>query len=113
MRTIPEQLAQLAGDCLAVSQSVSDGQDAGRGGHQVAGTSAGNTPQGPSAVQRHTAAAEAADTAFGRLVSVLEQTMDDLYATAFDMSTTDEETADRLHAGTVGGGGGGGGVGAW
>ena len=42
----------------------------------------------------------------GRFVGVLEQDMDDLYAVAFDMTTTDESTAAAYKKGAAGLGGG-------
>ena len=38
----------------------------------------------------------------GRFSSVLEQDMDDLYAVAFDMTTTDETTASAYRKGEAG-----------
>ena len=64
-------------------------------------TRPGTLPAG-SFLSAHTGASESADLTFGRFMSVLEQDMDDLYAVAFDMTTTDESTAATYGAGTPG-----------
>ncbi|NYE35955.1 hypothetical protein F4692_001059 [Nocardioides cavernae] len=110
MYTVPEQLSELAGTCLSASQEVLDAWTGAQGVLALAAGAAGNTAGGGSFLAAHTSTAESADLVFGRFVAVLEQDMDDLYAVAFDMSTTDESTAATYRAGQAGlqGGAGGG-----
>ncbi|RYC07444.1 hypothetical protein [Nocardioides zhouii] len=100
MYTVPEQLSELAGTCLSSSQAVADAWTGALGAFGSVAGAAGNTAGGGSFVSAHTTASESADLAFGRFMSVLEQDMDDLYAVAFDMTTTDESTAATYGAGT-------------
>ena len=73
------------------------------GGLDLPGAAAGDTSGGPAFVTTHVAVAEAAGTARSlHLSSVLEQDMDDLYAIAFDMTTTDEDAAESLQTLTPG-----------
>lgn len=108
MYTVPEQLSELAGTCLSASQEVADAWTGALGAISLDGTAAGNTAGGSSFLTAHTVASESADLAFGRFMSVLEQDMDDLYAVAFDMTTTDEATAATYGAGASGSDGGSG-----
>jgi hypothetical protein len=108
MYTVPEQLSELAGTCLSASQEVADAWTGASGALALDGTAAGNSAGGGGFLSAHTVAAEAADLAFGRFMSVLEQDMDDLYAVAFDMTTTDEATAATYGAGASGPGTGAG-----
>lgn len=98
MYTVPEQLSELAGACLSASQEVQDAWSAASGPLTLASGSAGDTAGGAALLAAHTEAAEAADLLVGRYVGVLEQDMDDLYATAFDMTTTDEAAAATYRA---------------
>lgn len=102
MYTVPEQLSELAGTCLGASQGVADAWAGALGALALGGGAAGNTAGAATFLSTHTAATESGDLAFGRFMSVLEQDMDDLYAVAFDMSTTDEATAATYRAGTPG-----------
>lgn len=102
MYTVPEQLSELAGTCLSASQDVLDAWTGAQGALALAAGAAGNTAGAGGFLATHTTAAESADLAFGRFVAVLEQDMDDLYAVAFDMSTTDESTAATYRAGKAG-----------
>ena len=107
MYTVPEQLSELAGTCLTASQGILDAWTGAAGPlAALSGGVAGNTAGGSSLLAAHTAAAEAADLVMGRFVGVLEQDMDDLYAIAFDMTTTDESTAAAYRKGEAGIGGG-------
>jgi len=102
VRVIPQDLSTLAGACLASSQELTDAWDGSSSGFNVPGTAAGDTPGGPALVTAHVAVAEAAALAVGHLSSVLEQDMDDLYAVAFDMTTTDEDAAEAMQTLTPG-----------
>lgn len=103
MYTVPEQLSELAGTCLSASQGVLDAW-AGAAGPLAALSdgAAGNTPGAAALLGAHTGARESADLVMGRFSSVLEQDMDDLYAVAFDMTTTDETTASAYQKGEAG-----------
>jgi len=102
MYTVPEQLSELAGTCLSASQGVADAWSGALGAFGPLAGAAGNTTGGAGFLSAHTSAAESADLAFGRFMGVLEQDMDDLYAVAFDMTTTDEATAATYGAGAPG-----------
>ncbi|GAA4707798.1 hypothetical protein [Nocardioides conyzicola] len=102
MRVIPQDLSTLAGACLASSQELTDAWNGAIGGLDLPGGAAGDTAGGPAFVTAHVAVAEAAGTAIAHLSSVLEQDMDDLYAIAFDMTTTDEDAAESLQTLTPG-----------
>lgn len=102
MYTVPERLSELAGTCLSASQEVMDAWSGALGSLSLSGGAAGNTAGGSSLLSTHTTTSESADLALGRFVSVLEQDMDDLYAVAFDMTTTDESTASAYRAGAAG-----------
>ena len=107
MHTVPEQLSELAGTCLSASQGVLDAWTGAAGPlAAISGGAAGNTAGASSFLSAHSAARESADLAMGRFVGVLEQDMDDLYAVAFDMTTTDESTAAAYEKGAAGLGGG-------
>jgi hypothetical protein len=96
MRVVPQDLTALAGACLTSSQELVDAWNAAIGELDVPGTAAGDSAGGPGFVGAHQAVAEAANAALSGLSSVLEQDMDDLYAVAFDMTTTDEDAAESL-----------------
>ncbi len=103
MYTVPEQLSELAGTCLSASQGVLDAwTDASGPLAALSGGVAGNTPGAAAFLGAHTGASESADLVMGRFSSVLEQDMDDLYAVAFDMTTTDETTAAAYKKGAAG-----------
>ncbi len=102
MRVVPQDLSTLAGACLTSSQQLTDAWNAAVGQLDVPGTAAGDTTGGPALVAAHQAVAEAANGALSGLSSVLEQDMDDLYAVAFDMTTTDEDAAESLETLTPG-----------
>lgn len=101
MYTVPEQLSELAGTCLSASQEVADAWTGAVDAFGSMAGAAGNTAGGASFLAAHTSVSESGDLAFGRFTSVLEQDMDDLYAVAFDMTTTDEATA-ATYRGTPG-----------
>jgi hypothetical protein len=107
MYTVPEQLSELAGACLSASQEVADAWTGALGAVTLGTGTAGNTGGAGSFLAAHTSASESADLVFGRFMSVLEQDMDDLYAVAFDMTSTDESTAAAYRAGQAGIDGGG------
>ena len=103
MYTVPEQLSELAGTCLSASQGVLDAwTDASGPLAALSGGAAGNTSGATAFLDAHISASESADLVMGRFVGVLEQDMDDLYAVAFDMSTTDETTAAAYQKGEAG-----------
>lgn len=102
MYTVPEQLSELAGTCLSSSQALADAWTGALGATGAVAGAAGNTAGGAGFLTAHTGATESADLAFGRFMSVLEQDMDDLYAVAFDMTTTDESTAATYRTATPG-----------
>jgi hypothetical protein len=102
VRVVPQDLSTLAGACLTSAQQLTDAWNDAIGGLDIPGAAAGDTPGGPAFVVAHQAAAEAAGTALAHLSSVLEQDMDDLYAVAFDMTTTDEAAARSLETLTPG-----------
>lgn len=96
MKVDPQQLTQLAQHVLGYSTDVArEWQDA-QGPLQVDAGAAGNSAAGPSLVAAHGVCADAADVAVGRLVATLEQTMDGLYACAFDLTDTDEDQAAKF-----------------
>jgi hypothetical protein len=102
MYTVPEQLSELAGTCLGASQEVADAWAGALGALALGSGAAGNSAGGGSFLAAHATATESADLALGRCAGVLEQDMDDLYAVAFDMTTTDETTAATYRAGAAG-----------
>ena len=103
MYTVPEQLSELAGTCLSASQDLLDAWTGAAGPlAALGGGVAGNTAGTRGFLSAHTSASEAADLAMGRFAGVLEQDMDDLYAVAFDMTTTDETTAAAYRKGDAG-----------
>jgi hypothetical protein len=102
MYTVPEQLSELAGTCLSASQEVGDAWAGALGALALSGGAAGNSAGGGSFLGAHATATESAGLAIGRCAGVLEQDMDDLYAVAFDMTTTDEATAATYRAGAAG-----------
>ena len=103
MYTVPEQLSELAGTCLGASQGVLDAWTAAAGSlAALSDGAAGNTAGAAALLGAHTGASESADLLMGRFSSVLEQDMDDLYAVAFDMTTTDETTAAACTKGAAG-----------
>ena len=103
MYTVPEQLSELAGTCLSASQGVLDAWTGAAGPlAALSGGVAGNTAGATAFLSAHTGASESADLVMGRFSGVLEQDMDDLYAVAFDMSTTDESTAAAYEKGAAG-----------
>ena len=103
MYTVPEQLSELAGTCLSASQGVLDAWTGAAGPlAALSGGVAGNTPGAAGLLGAHAGASESADLVICRFASVLEQDMDDLYAVAFDMSTTDETTAAACTKGAAG-----------
>ena len=107
MYTVPEQLSELAGTCLSASQDVLDAWTGAAGSlAAVSGAATRNTAGAGTFFSAHAAASESADLVMGRFVGVLEQDMDDLYAVAFDMTTTDESTAAAYEKGAAGLGGG-------
>ena len=93
MKVVPQQLSRLADDCLAASQSLSDDWNGAQNGLTVGGRAAGNTAGAAGLLTSHQAAADAAGTAIGRIVGVLEKDMDALLQCAFDFTTTDESAA--------------------
>jgi hypothetical protein len=96
VRVVPQELSTLAGACLTSSQQLTDAWTGAVGDLEVPGAAAGDTAGGPALVAAHQSVAEAANGALSGLASVLEQDMDDLYAVAFDMTTTDEDAAAAL-----------------
>ena len=102
MYTVPEQLSELAGTCLSASQDVTDAWAGALGAVALGAGAAGNTAGGGSFLGAHATATESADLALGRCAAVLEQDMDDLYAVAFDLTSTDETTAATYRAGAAG-----------
>lgn len=102
MRVVPQDLSTLAGACLMSSQQLTDAWTAAIDGLDVPRAAAGDTAHGPALVSAHQAVAEAAGAALAGLSSALEQDMDDLYAVAFDMATTDEAAAKALETSTPG-----------
>lgn len=98
MEVVPQELCRLADECLKASIEVSDGWSGKQTSLVVDLRAAGNTDGGFDVVAAHGELAEAADIAVGRLVSVLEQDMDDLYLCAFAYDCTDEISASRLES---------------
>jgi hypothetical protein len=98
MEVVPQELCRLADECMKASIEVSDGWSGKQASFVVDSRAAGNTDGGSAVVKAHCELAEAAETAVGRLVSVLEQDMDDLYLCAFAYSCTDEASASRLES---------------
>lgn len=111
MYTVPEQLSELAGVCLSASQDVAVAWAGALGALALRAGAAGNSAGGGSFLAAHATATESAHLALGRCASVLEQDMDDLYAVAFDMTTTDETTAATYRADAAGLDGGAGSAG--
>jgi len=95
---VPTKLAELAQTCLTASQDVGDAWSEARVGLQVPSGAAGNTPGGAEVLAAHVAAGDAAATAVGRLVAVLEADVDAVYLCAFDFATTDEAVASGLES---------------
>lgn len=98
MDVVPQQLSRLADTCLTASEEVGDGWTAAQGGLEVGGYAAGNTPGGAGVLAAHQEAADAAGTALGRVVGVLEKDMDALLQCAFEFSCADEAAAADLEA---------------
>ena len=95
MQVDPRELAELAESCLTASTALARRWQDEVGAFELDAGAAGNSAGGPALLAAHAATADAAGVAVGRLVATLEQTMDGLYACAFDMSATDEAEASR------------------
>lgn len=93
MRTVPEELAQLAGSCDTCAIAIEDAQLLAHEALALRSRAAGNSPGGAEFVQAALRALESVDAVLGRFTGVLESDMDDLYETAFDFSTVDEQAA--------------------
>jgi len=98
MEVVPERLAELANTCLSASKALGAASTGALGGMTLPSLAAGNTAGGAALVSAHVATAEAATTAVGRLVAVLEADVDALYLCAFDFSTTDEDVAGSFES---------------
>ncbi len=95
MKVDPRELTELAESCLTASTDLARQWQDGVVALEVAAGAAGSSAGGAALLAAHAATADAAGVAVGRLVATLEQTMDGLYACAFDMSSTDEAEATR------------------
>lgn len=98
MKVQPSQLVALGDEALATAQSLASAWADSVGGLQVSASAAGNIVSGGDLVEAHTQVSGAADLAVGVLGGTLEQNLDDLYAVAFDMSTTDESVAQQFES---------------
>lgn len=94
MNVIPERLCDLAEGFRTAAEHTRDSWNTASSGLGVDGRAAGNTQGGIDLVAAHTACADAAEVAVGKLAAVFEQDMDDMYACAFDFSSTDEKQAE-------------------
>ncbi|QIX26911.1 hypothetical protein ncot_10055 [Nocardioides sp. JQ2195] len=93
MAKVPENLCDLAADCLSAAQDVTDAWSREQTTFAVPPGAAGNTSSGVSLLNAHTGVTESAALFMGRLSGVLEQDMDDIYGCAFTWSSADEEAA--------------------
>lgn len=93
MKVKPSDLVDLGDDALSAATVIGDAWTAALAGQQLSGSPAGDIAAGDTLVTAHAKLCDAADIAIGHLVDTLEQNMDDLYAVAFDMGTTDEHVA--------------------
>ena len=98
MKVQPSQLVELGDDALAASQALASAWTDAVSGLQLRSSAAGSIVGGDDLVAAHTRVTGAADLAIGLLGGTLEQNMDDLYAVAFDMSTTDESVAEEFES---------------
>lgn len=96
--SIPESLTTLADDLRTAADTARDGFTDNVAELDIPGTAAGNSSGGPSLITAHGSVSDAAGSAVGRLASVLEQDMDDIYACAFLFATTDEDAAERMRS---------------
>lgn len=94
MNVIPERLCDLAEGLRTSAEHTRDSWNSAAAGLTVDGRAAGNTQGGVDLVAAHVACADAGETAVATVAAVLEQDMDDVYACAFDFSTTDEKQAE-------------------
>ena len=98
MKVQPSELVELGNDALAASQALASAWSDAVGGLQLPASAAGNIVGAGDLVEAHTQVSGSADLAIGLLAGTLEQNMDDLYAVAFDMSTTDETVAQGFES---------------
>ena len=98
MKVQPSELVELGNDALAASQALGSAWADAVSGLQLTSSVAGNIVSGDLLVDAHTRVSGSADLAIGLLAGTLEQNMDDLYAVAFDMSTTDEGVAREFES---------------
>ena len=98
MKVQPSELVELGNDALAASQALGSAWTDAVSGMQLRSSVAGNIVGADALVEAHTQVTGSADLAIGLLAGTLEQNMDDLYAVAFDMSTTDESVAQQFES---------------
>ncbi len=98
MKVQPSDLIVLGNDALGASRTLTAAWDRSVGGQQVSASATGNLVNGADLLEAHTQVSGAADLAVSLLAGTLEQNMDDLYAVAFDMSTTDEKVAGQFES---------------
>ena len=93
MQVVAEELVRLARETLGASVDLGESWSGSHVALNPPDTAAGDTLHGPSFVAGAHRAAEAADLAIGRLVSVLQEDADDLLRVAFAVSAVDESVA--------------------
>ncbi|KRF11507.1 hypothetical protein ASG90_17420 [Nocardioides sp. Soil797] len=98
MAKVPEDLCDLAADCLTAAQEVTDAWSAEQTTFSLPSGSAGNTDAGTRLLNAHGTVTDAAGLFMGRLSGVLEQDMDDIYGCAFTWSTADEDAAKNAQS---------------
>lgn len=95
---VPEKLCTLAGHLLGTSQDLNDAWTANLGTLSTPAAAYGNTGNAGTAAGASQQVVSGAQTAIDRLVSVMENDMDDLYACAFAYSSVDEASAGSLES---------------
>ncbi|MBJ7358595.1 hypothetical protein [Nocardioides sp.] len=96
MQVVAEEFVRLARATLDASVRLAEEWSGAGAALGPADSAGGDTLHGPSFVAAAHRAAEAADVAVGRLVSVLQEDADDVLRVAFDVSVVDESAAHRF-----------------
>lgn len=95
---VPEQLCTLAGHYLGASQELNDSWTGSLGALSTPTAAFGNTGTAGTAAGANQQVVSKAQSALDRMVAVMENDMDDLYACAFAYSSVDESNASNLES---------------
>lgn len=96
VRASPTELGRVAEVCLTESMALFDGLADARDGWTIDQGAMGNTDAAGEVAEAHTTLTEEAGTAAERLITVLEQTMEDLHQTAFAFLKQDRDNAAQI-----------------